>query len=315
MRAVVIDRFGGPEVLQVRQVPDPEPGPGQVRIAVHASGVNPVETGNRADGSWAGIEPPVVLGYDASGVVDTVGPGVTDWAVGDEVFAMPDILGNRHGSHAEYVVVDAVTVARKPATLSHVEAAAIPLAGGTAYATMALRLAVLPGEWVLIHGAAGGVGSFAVQIAADRGARVIAVASVGHHDELQTLGAEVCIDYRTEDVMEAAVAAAGGPINAVADFVGREAIARSLVVLRSGGRAATTVSLTGDLDLALDRNITIHGVLIRPDRSILDALRDLVERERIRPIVDEVLPLERVADAHRRMESKHGRGKVVLRVR
>lgn len=314
MRAVVVDEFGGPEVLRVREIEGPAPGPGQVRVAVHAAGTNPVDTGNRQDGAWAGIRPPVVLGYDVSGVVEAVGSDVVDFAPGDEVFYMPDFLGNPWGGYAEYHVAEAAIVARKPHSLSHVEAAALPLAGGTAYAVVAGRLAVQRGEWLLIHGAAGGVGSLAVQIAVARGARVIAVASAHHHSVLRDLGAEACIDYHDRDVAQEARQIAGA-VDAVADFVGGDTVARSLVALRPYGCAASITSLSGDLDLALDRNVTIHGVLVRPDRTVLDLLREMVEAGTVRPLVDAVLPLERAAEAHRRLESRHGRGKVILQVR
>ena len=299
----------------MREIPLPEPGPGQVRVAVYASGVNPVDAFTRLDGAWAGVQPPVVLGYDVSGVVDAVGPGVSDFSVGDEVFYMPELRGNPHGSYAEYHVADATIVARKPAGLSHVEAAAIPLAGGTAYEVVARRLAIRQGEWLLIHAAAGGVGGFAVQIAVARGARVIGVASARNHDLLSELGAAACIDYTTQDVAEAARRAAGSEIDAAADFLGGDAILRSLPALRARGRVATIAGISGDTYPLCDLNLTAHFVLVRCDRSALEALSAMVADGTLRPIVDEVLLLEEVQQAHRRLESGHGRGKVVLRVR
>ncbi len=315
MRAVVIDRFGGPEVLTVRDLPASEPGPGQVRVAVHAAGTNPVDAFNRNDGTWARISPPVVLGYDASGVVDALGPGVADFAAGDDVFYMAELFGQPQGTYAEYHVVDAGIVARKPRGLSHVEAAAIPLAGSTAYEVVARRLAVQPGEWVLMHGAAGGVGSFAVQIAAARGARVIGVASAHHHDFLRALGAVACIDYHTRDVAAAALAAADGPIDVIADLVGGDALLRSLPAVRPFARAATIAGVNGELYPACDANLTLHCVLVLHNRAVLEALSDLVERGLLRPVVDLVLPLDEAERAHRRLDSGHGRGKVVLTVR
>lgn len=315
MRAIVLQEFGGPEVLKLRTIATPEPGSGQIRVLVCACGTNPVDAWNRRDGSWAKIEPPVVVGYDVAGVVDAVGSGVSEFAPGDEVCYMADFLRNPWGGYAEYHVANASIVARKPQHLSFIEAAAIPLAGGTAYEVIARRLAVQPGEWLLIHGAAGGVGSFAVQIAVARGARVIASASAARHDVLYQLGVAACIDYTHQDVPSAAQAVAGGKLEAVADFVGGDTIARSLPALRPYGRAATIVSLAGDLDLALDLNITLHGVLVRPDRTLLEALWELVSTGRLRPIIDQILPLEKAAEAHRRLESGHGQGKVVLKVR
>jgi hypothetical protein len=180
MRAIVYDTFGGPDVLHLRQVALPEPGPGQVRVVISAAGTNPVDAQNRQDGSWADIHPPVIPGCDASGVIDVVGPGVRRFAPGDEVFYMVDFLNNASGTYAEYHVVDAALIARKPQSLTHVEAAALPLAAGTAYETIIRRLALTRGEWVLLYGAAGGVGSLALQMAVVQGAHVIAVARMAY---------------------------------------------------------------------------------------------------------------------------------------
>ena len=315
MRAVVAERFGGPDVLHVRRIPVPAPGPGQVVVAIHAAGTNPVDASNRADGTWAGIRPPMVPGYDASGVIEAVGPGVRSLSAGDEVFYMSDFVGNPNGTYAEYQAVDAEIVARKPNRLTHVEAAAVPLAAGTAYEVIVRRLPVHGGASILIHGAAGGVGSFAVQMAAARGARVIASASAPRHAMLRDLGATWCVDYRSEDVPSAALELAGSELDAVADFVGGHLLSRSLGVIRPFGSAASIGSVEGDLDLLIDRNVTLHGVLVRPDRARLDALRGMIDSGTIRPVVDEVLPLEMAARVHQRLGSGHGQGKVVLRVR
>ena len=314
MRAVVLDRFGGPEVLQLREIPRPEPGSGQVRVAIHASGTNPVDVSNRTDGSWAGLKPPVVLGYEASGVIDAIADGVQSLAVGSEVILQLDVIGTQTGTYAEYVVADADSVAAKPASLSHAEAAALPLAGSTAYAIVAERLDIQPGEWLLIHGAAGGVGTFLVQQAVARGARVIGVASQPRHQLLRELGVEVCIDYTRGDPIEAAGRAVGSPIDAVVDLVGGDLLARSLSLIRPYGRAATIVSMVGDFDLAIDGNITLHGVLVRPSRRVLDALTEMVEAHKLRPIIDRVLPLSEARRAHERLATGRGQGKVVLQI-
>jgi NADPH2:quinone reductase len=176
VRAMVIPQFGGPDLFEERDVERPQPGPGEVQVRVVAAGTNPVDAKLRAHGSSAGLEAPIILGADISGVVEEVGPGVTDLAPGDEVYYTPEVFGARsNGSYAEYHVASADIVAKKPASLSH-EAAAVPLAGGTAYEAIVRRLAVRVGETLLIHGGAGGVGSFAVQIAKAAGARVLATA-------------------------------------------------------------------------------------------------------------------------------------------
>jgi len=252
MRAVVIDRFGPPDVLGVRDVDTPAPGQGEVRVEVHAAGVNPVDAQNRADGEWAGLSLPAILGSDFSGVVDVIGEGVTEWSEGEKVFGLSPFRGSSNGTYAEYHVAAAGSLLRKPGGLTHVEAAAIPLAAATALEVIDRRLAIEDGELVLVHGAGGGVGSFAVQLAAGAGASVIASASERHHELLGRLGADLCLDYRRVDVAEAARERTGRELDAVADFVGGDAIARSLAAMREGGRAASVVSLEGDLEPAID---------------------------------------------------------------
>lgn len=315
MRAMSIPRFGGPDVFERVDVPVPEPGPGEVRVRVLVSGTNPVDAKLRQDGSWAGFRPPVVLGYDASGVVDAAGPGVADLAPGDEVYFTPEIFGNALGSYAEYTVAPASIVARKPAGLSHEEAAAVPLAGGTAWEALVRRMRVLPGETVLVHGGAGGVGSFAVQFARAAGARVVATAGPGNQETLRQLGADVCIDYRSRDFAEVVLAETGGRgADAAFDTVGGDLVGRSIPVVRHFGRIAYILPPGGELGPSSFRNQTLHGVFLTRERARLDEMTPLLERGLVRPLVDEVLPLEEVRRAHERLDSGHGRGKVVLRV-
>lgn len=315
MRAIVFDTFGSPDVLSLQDIACPEPGPGQVRVAIYAAGTNPVDAQNRQDGSWADLHPPVIPGCDASGVIDVVDPGVTTFAPGDEVFYMADFLHNPWGTYAEYHVIDAAFIAHKPKTLTHIEAAALPLAAGTAYETIVRRLAITQGEWVLMYGAAGGVGSLALQIAVAQGAQVIAVARTHHHELLSALGAVACLDYTTQDVLAEAQAIAGRKLDAIADFVGGETLAHSLTAIRPYGRVASIAGLSGDLDQVLDLNLTLHGILVRPERTRLMALDALIAPGALRPIIDQVLPLEEAAQAHRRLETGHGQGKIVLAVR
>lgn len=315
MRAIVFQEFGGPEVLQLHDVSVPVPGPGQVRVAIFAAGVNPIDAGNRQNGTWAGLEVPVISGSDASGVIDAVGPDVTTFAPGDEVFYMADFLNNSSGTYAEYHVADAELIAPKPKTLTHVEAASLPLAAGTAYEAVVNRLAITEGEWVLLYGAGGGVGRFALQMAASKGARVIAVARPRHHALLQELGAVACIDYTKEDVVAKAHEIGGGKVDVIVDLVGGNTVAQSLGAIRPGGRAASIAGLEGDLNALLDLNVTFHGVLVRPDTTRLEAIARLVATGDLRPIVDHVLPLEEAVEAHRRVEENPGSGKIVLLVR
>jgi NADPH2:quinone reductase len=311
---MVIPEFGGPDLFEERDVERPEPGLGEVSVRVFASSANPIDTVLRANGSFAGLEPPVILGADVSGVVEEVGPGVADFAPGDEVYYTPEVFGpGSNGAYAEYHVAAADIVAEKPASLSHEEAAAVPLAGGSAYEGIVRRLAVQVGETVLIHG--GGVGSFAVQIARASGARVLASAGTHNQDTLKELGADVAIDYSSEDVFEVALDDTGGAgVDAVFDTGGGDLVARSLQATRTFGRLASIVSLQGDLTPAYQLNQTIYGVLLTRERRRLDEMTRLIERGQMRPVIDEVLPLNQVAKAHERLDSGHGRGKVVLRV-
>ena len=316
MRAMVTPQFGGPDLFEERNVERPHPGPGEVQVRVVAAGTNPVDAKFRADGSSAGLEAPIILGLDVSGVVEEVGPGVTDLAPGDEVYYTPEVFGPRsNGSYAEYHVAKADIVTKKPASLSHEEAAAVPLAGGTAYEAIVRRLGVRVGETILIHGGAGGVGSFAVQIAKASGARILATAS--HHNQgvLKELGTDVAIDYSSQDVTEVALDDTGGKgVDAVFDSVGGGTIVESIPATKPFGRLATILGAQGDLTPLYHKNQILYGVFLLRERARLEEMGRLIERGQVRPLVAEVLPLEEVGKAHERLDSGHGRGKVVLRV-
>lgn len=315
MRAVVLPRYGDPEVLDIREVPRPEAGPLEVLVRVIASGTNPVEAKIRASGTWSQIPLPAVIGYDASGIVEEVGEGVTDLRVGDAVYYTPQVFGNPHGTHAEFNVVAAAIVARKPSSLGHVEAAAVPLAGGTAYEAIVRRLAVRVGETVLIHGGAGGVGSFAIQLAKLSGAHVLATAGSGNQALLRELGADVAIDYSQDKPSEVALRETSGlGVDAVFDAVGGTLVASSIPAVRPFGRIATILPPAGDLSGIYLRNQVLHGVFLTRERARLESLTELIDRGKLRPIVAQVEPLDGVFDAHRRLDSGHGRGKIVLRV-
>ena len=314
MKAMVITAFGGPEVFQERELPTPQPGVNEVRVKVHASSINPVDYKIRRAGAWAGVKPPAVIGYDVSGVVEALGAGVKDFAVGDEVYYTPEIFSGQ-GSYAEYHVAHEAIVARKPANLSHEEAASIPLAGGTAWDALITRARVQPGQSVLIHAAAGGVGSLAVQIAKAAGAYVFATCSTAKMDFVKALSADRVIDYQSEDfidVIRRETRGAGADV--VFDTIGDETVARSIEATRPFGQIVTIVNTTGNLGAAYLKNITLHFEFLQRARYKLDALRALLERGQIKPVVDSVLPLSAVAEAHRRLENRQVRGKIVLRV-
>ena len=316
MRAMVTPQFGGPNLFEERDVEKPHPGPGEVLVRVVAAGTNPVDAKFRAAGGSIGLEAPIVLGADIAGVVEEVGAGVTDLAPGDEVYYTPEVFGSRsNGAYAEYHAAKADIVANKPAPLSHEEAAAVPLAGGTAYEAIVRRLAVRVGETVLIHGGAGGVGSFAVQIAKAAGARVLATAGSDNQEALKELGADVSIDYRSQDATEVALEDTGGEgVDAVFDAVGGATIVDSIPATKYFGRLATILGAQGDLTPHYQKNQTLYGVFLTRERARLEEMGALIERGQVRPLVAEVRPLEEVGKAHERLDSGHGRGKVVLKV-
>ncbi|MFI6599529.1 zinc-binding alcohol dehydrogenase family protein [Nonomuraea sp. NPDC050536] len=308
MKAVIVDGFGGPEVLRLAELPDPQAGPGEVRIAVHAAGVNLVDAGNRADGSWAGLADGCVLGYDVAGVIDQVGPGVDGFRAGDRVMAMTPFPSGG-GGYAELATVRADLVAAIPEGVSFVEAAAVPLAGGTAYEVLR-RLDLPPGATILVHGASGGVGTFLLQLAAEAGLRVIAVGSEPSHRLLTELGALHCVDYRTTDV----ASQVAEPVDAIVDLFGGTVMNDSLSAVRPHGQLASIETPSLDLDAVIDANLTFHGVLIQDDGARTRTLAGLLGRT-LQPVVAGTLPLDQVAEAHRLVESRHSHGKIVLVVR
>lgn len=315
MRAVVLAKFGGPDLFELRDVERPKPGPGEMLVRVIASSVNPVDAKLRADGRWANLKPPVILGYDVAGIVEEIGAGVMEFKPGDEVYYTPEIFGNPHGSYAEYNAVPAAIVARKPKGLSFEEAAAIPLAGGTAWEAITRRLRVRPGETVLIHGGAGGVGSFAIQFAKAAGARVFATASEKNLNTLRELGADLAIDYRSEDSLAIILTETNGKgVDAAFDIEGENRVARCLPALRPFGRIACILPPEGDLALLYQKNITLYGIFLTREKKRLEEMRPLFERRLVRPLIDRMLPLTAVAKAHERLDAGHGRGKLVLRI-
>jgi NADPH2:quinone reductase len=312
MRAVLVSEFGGPEQLRPVRVADPVAGAGQVRVAVRAAGLNPVDAGNRADGGWAGLRVPCILGYDIAGVIDGVGPGVTGLAPGDRVMAMTHFPDGA-GGYAELAVIDAALVAPISAATSFADAAATPLAAGTAYLVLA-RLGLPPGRRLLVLGASGGVGLFLLQLAAAAGITTIGVGREAMHAQMRGLGAAACIDYTREDVAARARALAGGPVDAIADLVGGRLAQAACAALRPGGQIAAIATPELDLDPLLDANITFHGVLIQDDGDRTRALADLLGRRELQPVISHVLPLDAAAEAHRILENGHAGGKIVLDV-
>jgi NADPH:quinone reductase-like Zn-dependent oxidoreductase len=311
MKAIVQHEFGGPEVLRIEEVEAPEPIPTEVQVRVRAAGVNPVDFKTRQGKGMAPVfgDPPFTVGWDVCGEVTVVGRGVTRFEVGDEVFGMP-WFPRRAGAYAEYVTAPSRHFERKPHAFSTEEAGALPLAGLTAWQIVVDTIRVQDGDDVLIHGGAGGVGHLAVQVAAARGANVIATARREQADFLAGLGACRTLDYRDDD-FDRQVAG----LDSVIDFTGSYG-ERSIAVLRPGG---TLVSVPSGVDPKLHEagaaeKKRVTGILVEPDPVGLAGLCDLIERGKLEIEIDEIFDLERAADAHRHAEAGHGAGKVVLRV-
>lgn len=312
MKAVLINEFGGPEVFQMRDMPKPQPGVNEVLVKVHATSINPVDIKVRQAGSWA-VQPPDIIGYDVSGEIEAVGEGVLDFVVGDEVYYTPEIAPGA-GSYAEYNVVSDLILAPKPENITHEEAASIPLAGGTAWDALITNAKLRVGETALIHGA-GGVGSLALQIAKAAGARTFVVCSDYMVDTARELGADLAVAYQKENFADVIAEATDGQgVDVVVDTVGGETLTKSVGVTKSFGRMVSVVSTEANLSAANAKNITVHYMFLQRARYKLDELRKLIERGRLKPVIDSVLPLEEVAEAHRRVEAGGVRGKVVLDV-
>jgi NADPH:quinone reductase-like Zn-dependent oxidoreductase len=308
MRAVRVDRFGGPEVLTLVEADRPEPLGTEVLVRIHAAGVNPVDWKTRAGHSR--LQLPFVLGWDASGVVSALGDGVTRFAVGDEVFGMP-WFPREAGAYADYLTAPSRQLARKPARLSHTEAAGLPLAGLIAWQSLVDTARIQAGQRVLIHAAAGGVGHLAVQIAKARGAYVIGTARAEKHDFLRELGVDEAIDYTTTDVYSVVRA-----VDVVLDLVGGETGLRSIPTVHPDGVLISVPSRTSRavVAAATEAGVRAASILVEPDGHGLEQLGALVERGNLRVHVDSVVPLERVADAHRLGEEGRSKGKIVLSV-
>lgn len=314
MKAMLIRDFGGPDVFYAGEVERPQPGPHDVLVKVYATSVNPVDYKIRQAGASIGIKPPTVIGYDVSGVVEEIGAEVRDFKVGDEVYYTPEIPGIL-GSYAEYHIANEAIVSRKPANLSHTEAASLPLAGGTAWDALITRTKLQPGETVLIHGGTGGVGSLAIQIAKAAGAYVYTTCSGSNADFARKLGADRVIDYKTEDfveIIQKETQSVG--VDVAFDAFGGDLFSRSIQVVKPHGRIVGIVSTTGDLNGAFYKNITIHFLFLQRARYKLDALRNLIERGLVKPVVDSVMPITQIADAHSRLEHGGVKGKIVLDV-
>lgn len=308
MKAVRIHEYGNSSVLQYEDVPMPIIESNEVLIHVVAASVNPVDWKIREGylKEMIPYEMPLTLGWDVSGVVESVGSNVTRFKDGDAVYSRPDI--KRNGTYAEYVVVREAELAFKPQTISHTEAAALPLAGITAWEVLITTANLIAGQKVLIHAGSGGVGSLAIQLAKSRGAYVIATTSAKNRALVKSLGADEVIDYKTQKFAEIL-----HDIDVVFDTLGGDIQELSWLVLKPGGILVSIVSPPSD-DKAKELGVRGAFVFIEPSAVILEQLAKLVDEGKVRPIVGAEFALKDIAKAHALSETGRSVGKIVLYV-
>ena len=306
MKAIQMDDYGGPEVLELREIDDPGAGEGEIVADIFAASINPVDWKIR-NGARRGtfeIELPHVLGGDFSGVVRETGPGVTELAVGDEVFGV--VTQVQQGCYAEALAVRADMVGRKPASLSHGEAASLALVGVTALYAMEDVVELSAGQTVLIHAGAGGVGGFAIQYARHVGATVYSTASAANHDYVKALGADEVIDYTAGDFADSVP-----PCDVVFDTVGGEVQARSYAVLKPGGRLVHVAPGPQDFTPPRD-DVELLRPAVGRDRQHMERIAELVAEGAVRPLEITHMKLAETAAGHELSQTGHVRGKIVL---
>ena len=308
MKAIRIHEFGGPEVLKYEDAPRPIPEADEVLIKVFATGVNPIDWKIR-EGHSKGRFPtklPLIPGWDVSGEIEEVGSDIKNFRKGDEVYSRPDPTKN--GTYAEYVVVKANLVNLKPKSIDHDKAAAVPLAGLTAWQGLFDHGQLQTGQKVLIHAASGGVGTFAVQFAKWKGAYVIGTASGKNIDFVKQLGADEVIDYKKEKFEDKLK-----DVDLVIDLIGGDTQKRSLQVLKNGGRLITTVQPENQEEAKL-KNIHIEGFMAQSYPEELEQIAQLIDSGKVMPVIAKVMPLEQAAEAQKLSQEGHIKGKIVLKV-
>lgn len=318
MKALLLKSFGGPESLELMEVPTPVPQAGQVLVRVHATSINPLDFQVRRGDYPDLVQLPAITGHDVSGVVEAVGPGVTSFAPGDEVWYTPQIFDGQ-GSYAEYHVANESIVGKKPSSLSHLEAASLTLVGGTAWEALVVRAALRVGESILIHGGAGGVGHVAIQMAKAIGAKVFTTVREANFEFAKSLGADVMIDYEKEDYVDVIMRETDGHgVDVVFDTIGGDTLSRSPDALAQLGRVVSIVDIAQPQNVvqAWGKNASYHFVFTRQNRGKLDELSALIERGQLRPHVGAVYSLADIPLAHARLESRDNglQGKIAISV-
>jgi NADPH:quinone reductase-like Zn-dependent oxidoreductase len=309
MNAIRMHTYGGPEVLLHEEAPRPQVREGEVLVRVHAAGVNPLDWRVRA-GDLKEFIPhklPLIPGWDVSGVVEQVGPGVSQFKKGDDVFAMAD--PTHDGGYADYIAIRETALALKPKSLHHVRAAAVPLSVLAAWRSLFDLGQLQPGQRILIHGASGGVGHFAVQLAKWKGACVLATASRKSQELLRKLGADETVDYTTQKFEGVAE-----KVDLVLDTIGGDTQERSWRVLNKGG---ALISLVQPPSEQKARRFGVRGIMcsVQLDGAQLSKIAKLIDSAKLKPIIDRILPLSEARRAHELSQDGHIRGKIVLRVK
>lgn len=318
MKALRLRSFGGPEAFELCDVPKPVPATGQVLVQVQATSINPLDYQVRRGDYSDLVQLPAITGHDVSGVVEAVGPGVTTFSPRDEVWYTPKIFDGP-GSYAEYHVAAEGIIGRKPPSLSHLEAASLTLVGGTVWEALVVRAALRVGESILVHGGAGGVGHVAIQLARAIGARVFTTVREANFEFARSLGADVVIDYRGEDYVDAIMRETGDRgVDVVFDTIGGNTLSRSPDALAQLGRVVSIVDIAQPQNVvqAWGKNASYHFVFTRQNRGKLDELSALVERGQLRPHLGAVYSLADIPLAHARLETPNNdvRGKIAIAV-
>ncbi|MER2175545.1 MAG: NADP-dependent oxidoreductase [Carnobacterium sp.] len=311
MRAVIIEEYGGKEKLKEAEVPMPQPKKHQVIVKERATSINPIDWKLR-EGYLQQKMPwefPIILGWDVAGEIVEVGSEVTDWKIGDRVFARPDTT--RFGTYAEYTAVDDNLLAYIPENVSYEEAAAAPLAGLTAWQALFDYGKLVEGEKILIHAGSGGVGTYAIQLAKSRGAYVISTASEKNRELLLSLGVDQFIDYKNEDFTELLK-----DVDVIFDTMGGEVLENSFKVVKP--HTGRIISIVGDADKELveKADVTFNNIWLEPDGKQLSQLAQLMEQGKVKSIIGATYPLtaKGVYDAHAMSETHHAVGKIVIKV-
>jgi NADPH:quinone reductase-like Zn-dependent oxidoreductase len=307
MKAITIHDFGGPEVLNYEEVPIPEIGPDECLVKVHSCGVNPIDWKVRQGYTKGRVhyDMPLILGWDVSGTVEEAGPLVKRFKKGDRIFARPST--SRNGGYAEFVAVKSMEMAFAPKTIPLEHAAGVPLAGQTAWVGLFEIGNLKPGRSILIHGASGGVGSFAVQLAKIAGAKVIGTTSTKNVEMVHSLGADQVIDYSVGDFRKVV-----SEVDMVYDTVGGDIQARSWDVIRKGGMLVATVGI--DENAATSHGIIGRSYLLTSNGSRLRDIRELIDAGKVKVMIEREYPLIEAKAAHQLSQTGHVSGKIILRV-